>query len=72
MLNVLPMIDTKTLRAKSREELTSFINEQRTIVSSYRFGLSGGDVKTYRAAKKNIARALTMLATSETTSPTNT
>lgn len=54
----------RELRQKSKEELGAFLSEKRDQLLSLRFDLAGGrvkNVKTIRAMKKDIARALTLL-----------
>jgi len=59
----------KEIRDMSDSELTTFVNEQRAEVQKHRFGIGGRDVTAARAAKQNIARALTEL-TSRTSATT--
>lgn len=65
------MTDMKTIREKDDKALASFITEQRTVVQNARFGMGGGDVKAAKAAKKDIARAMTELSTRANTANTN-
>lgn len=53
----------KTLAGKKDAELVTFITEQRAALQQARFGMGGSDVKAVKTAKKDIARALTELAT---------
>lgn len=56
------------LNKLSDQELSELVEAQRTEVQQHRFGTGGRNVKAVRTAKKNIARALTLLtARSKTT-----
>lgn len=44
-------------------ELTAFVEEKRREVQQHRFGMGGRNVMAARTAKKEIARALTVLGT---------
>jgi len=55
---------TDTLQKKSKEELQKLVTEKRAALREFRFKAAGGsmtDVKAFRAAKKDIAVALTLL-----------
>lgn len=51
----------KEITALSDQDLTTFVTEQRAEVQKHRFGVGGRDVTAARAAKQNVARALTEL-----------
>lgn len=57
------MKDMKELDKMSDAELASFVETERATVQKHRFGMGGRDVMAARAAKKNVARALTLLQT---------
>lgn len=45
----------------SDQEIVAFVAEQRAQMQQHRFGIGGRDVTASRTAKKNVARALTVL-----------
>jgi ribosomal protein L29 len=49
----------KDIQAMSDKELASFVEKARAEAQKHRFGLGGRDVKAARAARTNVARALT-------------
>jgi ribosomal protein L29 len=51
----------KEITAMSDQELAAFVSEARAEIQKHRFGIGGRDVKAARAAKQNVARALTVL-----------
>lgn len=51
----------KEIRDMSDQALATLVAEERATVQKHRFGIGGRDVTTARAAKQNIARALTEL-----------
>ena len=54
------------IKNKSKEELVKVVEEGRSTLKVFRFGVSGSRVKNVREAritKRNIARALTSLKT---------
>ena len=54
------------IKNKSKEELVKVVEEGRSALKVFRFGVSGSRVKNVREArttKRNIARALTSLKT---------
>ncbi len=56
----------KDIQKKSDKELSEFVAEKREEVRGFRFGVAGAgtrDVRKVRAAKHDIARALTELNT---------
>jgi len=55
------MTKMKEIEKKSDAELTAFVSEKREVVRQARFGTGSRDVKATRTAKKEIARALTLL-----------
>jgi len=56
------MKSMKEITNMSDAELTAFVQSERAELQKQRFAMSAPDVKTMRAAKKHIARALTELA----------
>lgn len=55
------MKEMKELEKMSDAELTQFVETERAEVQKHRFGTGGRDVKAASTAKRNIARALTVL-----------
>jgi len=55
------MTKMKEIEKKSDAELNTFVSEKREAVRQARFGTGSRDVKATRTAKKEIARALTLL-----------
>lgn len=51
----------KDIRKKSDKELVEFVAEKREEIRNDRFNASSRDVRAVRAAKRDIARALTEL-----------
>lgn len=49
------------LEKLSTDALTDFIQQERATVQKHRFGIGGSDAMAARTAKKNVARALTVL-----------
>ena len=60
----------KELEAMSDAEITAFIEAERATAQTHRFGIGGRDVKASRTAKKNVARALTVLTARNTVTTT--
>jgi len=52
---------TKELTAMSEPELADFVAKERTTMQKHRFGTGGTNSAAVRTARKNIARALTVL-----------
>ena len=52
----------KEINDMSEQDLVTFVKEQRAEIQKHRFGVGGRDVTAARAAKKNVARALTVLS----------
>ena len=57
----MPMKSMKEIENRSDKELAEFVSSERTELQKHRFAVSGGDVQAARAAKKHVARALTVL-----------
>lgn len=51
----------KEIQEMSEQELATFVTQQRAEAQQHRFGIGGRDVTAARSAKKNVARALTVL-----------
>ncbi len=45
----------------SDKDLAKFVEDERAVMQQHRFGTGGRNVMAARAAKKNVARALTVL-----------
>jgi ribosomal protein L29 len=52
----------KELEKMSDQELSALVETERATVQQHRFGMGGRDVMKARAAKTNVARALTILS----------
>jgi ribosomal protein L29 len=55
------MSKTNEIKKKNDTELASLVSEKREAVRAFRFNIGGRDVRAKRAARKDIARALTEL-----------
>lgn len=55
------MTKMNDIRKMNESELNTLLSEKRETVRGFRFGTGGRDVRAKRAAKKEIARALTEL-----------
>lgn len=54
------------IRKMKETELDTFVSEKREVTRSFRFGTGGRDVTAARAARKEVARALTELKARQT------
>lgn len=51
----------QTFEKMSTQEVAAFVKEKRSFIQSARFGLATRDTKSVKAAKREVARALTAL-----------
>ena len=55
------MTDMQSFEKMDAKEIATFVAEKRTLIQSARFGMGTRDTKSIKAAKREIARALTSL-----------